>query len=772
MQIKKTIPGFFNGVSQQPASTRLDTQCELEENMLGTLVDGLISRPNSEFIANLTSNTTSNSFIHSINRDQSEQYIMIVTGNETTPIEIIKLDGTACTVNYTGDAADYFVSSNPHNDFKATTIADYTIISNKTKQCTMTTPGTFTPFYEALIFVEKGVQETDYKVIKYDGTVLATDTTGATTDPTSFKTSTIANDLKTALVTSLGAGWTVEVKGSIIHLKTTNAGIASDYLRVEDSWGNQAMSLIPGYTQSFSDLPVCPFANIKVKITGDVENQFSSYYVQSTTEGTWKEIAGDNQAVSVDASTMPHKAVRTSENTFTVSSITWLEKTIGDANSAPNPSFIGDYINDTFFFQNRLGFLSGENVILSRAGDFFNFFPTTALDVLDDDPIDVAASTTQVNILNSASPFNENLLIDSNQQQFLLTAGTNLLTPKTVQIKPITRYITSSTCKPTAAGTNLYFVVPVDKYSGIKEYYVASDSYMTDATDITAHADKYLPANITTLISNTTTNMIFAFSTDQLNTLYHYSYLWQGNEKIQSAWNKWTFDDNILGIAVIDTNLFLITKKGTTDACLVKINLANVKTGALPFRVHLDKLKSIQGTYSSVTNKTTWTIPYNDISNKFTFVDAVNGMQLVTVTQVNGTTFESPGQYTEHQYLIGKKYTGKYRFSEWFIKDQNGIADLEGRLQIKKLMLQFVNTGPFRVEVTPHRRDTVTHEYSGVILGYSYFDTPTIVSQTKSFLVMCNARNSVIELVCDTYLPVQFILAEFVGDYTSSVRKI
>ena len=36
----------------------------------------------------------------------------------------------------------------------------------------------------------------------------------------------------------------------------------------------------------------------------------------------------------------------------------WGERIVGDLVSAPDPSFIGNKINNVFFFRNRLGFLS------------------------------------------------------------------------------------------------------------------------------------------------------------------------------------------------------------------------------------------------------------------------------------------------------------------------------------------------------------------------------------------------------------------------------
>ena len=55
----------------------------------------------------------------------------------------------------------------------------------------------------------------------------------------------------------------------------------------------------------------------------------------------------------------------------------WGDRLVGDLNSAPNPSFVDAKIRDIFFFNNRLGMISDENVILSRSSEFFEFFPCT-----------------------------------------------------------------------------------------------------------------------------------------------------------------------------------------------------------------------------------------------------------------------------------------------------------------------------------------------------------------------------------------------------------
>ena len=146
---------------------------------------------------------------------------------------------------------------------------------------------------------------------------------------------------------------------------------------------------------------------------------------------------------------MPHVLIRQADGNFrfarvdgdtytvTVGSTTasytlpkWGERTAGDLESAPDPSFIGRNINNVFFFRNRLGFLAGDNVILSEVSKFFNFFPETVISVLDSEPIDVAASHTKVAILKHAVTMGERLILFSEQTQFTLTSSSDNLTPK------------------------------------------------------------------------------------------------------------------------------------------------------------------------------------------------------------------------------------------------------------------------------------------------------------------------------------------------------
>ena len=84
------------------------------------------------------------------------------------------------------------------------------------------------------------------------------------------------------------------------------------------------------------------------------------------------------------------------------------------------------------------------------------FFPATTTTILDSDPIDVNVSHVKVSKLRHAIPFNEELLLFSDQTQFVM-AGANILTPSNVVINATTEFESSLNAKPVSAGRNVFF---------------------------------------------------------------------------------------------------------------------------------------------------------------------------------------------------------------------------------------------------------------------------------------------------------------------------
>jgi len=785
--VSSTIAGLFNGISQQSVTMRLDSQGEIQENAMGTIVDGLYKRPHSEHIAIFNASNIENAFMHEINRDLVERYVVFITGHATEPIEVYKLDGTKCTVRYghldkdlvfTEDVTvmDYLDTSLAlQKAYKLISIADYTLIANREKVAAVgeeLSPGTIdgrvqsflelpdpyetTTDYSASTAYQKGdlAKYTDGKVYyyKFESIIFDWNNTAA------YKKNDVVLGPNRHVYIYI---WTGD---SATNIATTNTTYWTD-LGVYPLTGK-----LPTDTQYWKVEGTYAVEGHVYEVTGDEGNQFDNYFVKFS-DGAWAECLGPGEPYKLNPTTLPHRLVRTGVDQFTFGPCLWEDRVVGDDDSCPVPSFIGKKITNLTFFKNRLGFLASDTFFLSRAGRYFELFGETAIDLLDDDPIDTLASSTMVVNLYSSIPFDKNLMLNSAQGQFSFgSSGTNL-TPTTASITGTTMYATSPDSDPVGAGANVYFVNPRHGFVSIMEYLIQPDTLVEDASDITAHCPHYIPNGTIKLMSCVPMDMLLAFSDADKRTIFVYKYYWIGNEKPQSAWSKWTFDGDILGVGLIDTSLLFTIKRGN-EIAFEKIQLENIPVNQdFDYRVHLDRQVRVQGVYDAVTATTTWTLPYDaENAGEIAAINPVTGFP-VNINAVSGSTIKAAGDRTASMYTIGVPFRMRYRFSEWYVKDAKKVSIIDAKLQIRTLTLSYKNTGAFNLEITPEGRETIVKRFSGVKVGVSKIGKASMLTGEEKFLILAKSKYTTIDIVSDSYLPCQITSASFEGMYVTRSTK-
>jgi len=401
-------------------------------------------------------------------------------------------------------------------------------------------------------------------------------------------------------------------RGSVVM----NVAESNEAYTGSDSWGDQASESWQGRVKKLQDLPNnLGFEGSVIQITGDDKSNFDEYYVQYI-EGVYKETVKPNLYNTIDASTMPHILARGQDaagdikfyfdvindsteipledeygNILNTSS--WGMRTAGDELSASEPSFVGNTITDVFFFKNRLGLISGENIVMSEVGEYYNFFPTTVTDVLDSDPIDVAVDSSQVVALRYAIPFNKELLLFGDKAQFILS-GAETLTPKDVSIQQSTAFDTNRFIKPVGLGPNVYFTINKEETTQVREYFVVPDTAANDAANITAHCPQYVPTGMKVMAGSSKYDMLF-MATGSDNIIYVYSFYWQGEEKAQSAWHKWVMPENVINMAMVDSTLAVMT----VDEGVMKLHhivleptsLTQYSDGVVPYEASIELSK-------------------------------------------------------------------------------------------------------------------------------------------------------------------------------------
>ena len=655
----------------------------------------------------------------------------------------------------------------------------------------------------------------------------------------------------------------VSQQESIVRIKSNDGRIK---IRTADGLGNEGLQLIYREVDSITDLPKVCYNNFKVKVKGDADIDQDDYFVRFSTkekgefgEGSWVETVGwyhdgsetgSNEVAGIetalDFTTMPVTLVPVfSGSTITsfklqypqqdeagllnkANSTGWRVRTAGDDDTNPFPSFVGKTINDVFFFKNRLGFLTDSTIVFSEADEYFNFFRTTNQQLLDSAPIDVGLSHTKVAVLQYALPFQEKLMLFSKQSQFVLR-GADVLSPKTVAISPVTEYDISDGIAPLALGSYIYFPFNRGQYEGMFEYFVDNNTEVFEAEEITSQIPKYIPSKLRAMAGSASESMVLLQNATDLKTLYVYKYFWSGKEKIQSAWQKWTFNDNVTGFDFIDSTLYLILNSQQ----LVQMPVENALTDeGLDYTLLLDN--RVDGSVPSVsyddqTNRTTISnLPdgYGATVDNMT-VFTKGGSERNVVASSSGTSIEiegflasyvtysgtiykctethtssssnTPGVsskwsastdvpsaptwsdagvlYNKDDYfVVGKPYNMLYRFSNQALKqptERGGRSASDYTYQtIRNASIEYADTGHFTVEVTPRFRDKYTYVYNPALLSsISTLDRFTPESGHFRFGVQCRPKEATIEVKSSSALPVKLLAAEFESMVTGRSKR-
>jgi hypothetical protein len=814
--ISRAIPTLLRGISQSSDALKQADHADIQDNADSNPVLGLTKRSGSQFLASVGSSTLGNVHIQTINRDASEQYVAIFSNGN---VKVFELDGTEKTVNKP-DGTNYLNTSNPRSVMKTVTIADFTFVVNTsiTPAMDSAVSNSASNITQAIVFINQATAKTTYSVT-VDGVTVTDDTTG--NDPLS--TTTVATDLTAGLNSGL-TGFTIARNGPVIHIKKNDGSNFS--IDGNDSQGNTKMTVIKDTVQQFTDLPNVSPNGYVVEIVGDEGTDFDNYYVKFTTnngnafeEGQWSETVEAGIPFKFNYDTMPHVLIRQADgnfrfarvdgDTYTISGTTytlpkWGERVVGDLVSSPDPSFIGNKINNVFFFRNRLGFLAADNVILSTVSDFFNFFPETVISVLDTEPIDVAASHTKVAILKHAVTMGEKLILFSEQTQFVLSSSADNLTPSTANVLVQTEFESNAAAQPVGSGSSIYFLTKKGSFAGIREYIIAGNQQIQDAANTTIHVPRLIPSGIFKMAVSNNQDILVLLGTENPNKLYVNRWLYgDGFSKALNAWFTYTLNSNrsILNIDFIGTDLILVIEEAN-GVTLEKIPFeTNFREPNAEFEYHLDHkvteaTSGVSVAYNSATGISTFTVPYRlranmNIVGRYlasnetsTFVDAqgntktlVSGQALTTTNAVDGSTstITATGDYRNSKFIIGEPYEMHYRFSQQRLTQGGGGATelISGRLQIHHFYIKYEDSGFFQVEVTPENRDTSLHKFTGRLLGAASASIGQINLDTGTFKVpiMSKSDRVDIDVKNNTFLPTLLASAEYEGVFHMRSRR-
>lgn len=505
----------------------------------------------------------------------------------------------------------------------------------------------------------------------------------------------------------------------------------------------------------------------------------------------YSRVRSESADSEIDATTMPIKLVYdVALNKFVASLIDWKPRYSGDTLTNPSPSFIGKAISGMAIFRDRLFFSAEENLVGSVTSDYFNFWVNDYSNIADDDPIDVQVNTGSINNIQSLTLFNKALVVmTSGAQQFELRSD-GALTPASALLLPTTAYA-SQNINPITMGSQLYFLVTKGASAQLFSYFYSFEVDNNLGGDLSNQVEGYMP-NTILKISASENNDLLVFNTNgDTNYVYFLQTYFDGTNRAQAAWFRWQVGDleteecEVVSHEVFGDWLYIVVRRYGSlfleRASIVPPADDVDADGTMPYSLRLDRKVAVQGTYDSVADETTWSLPYvdelvEDVILGAGFTGKTGTRLIVENTTVANTSTDLVirGDYSAYDAWVGRGYTKRILLSQQFHRDQQDRAIL-GTLQLRQMAIAHKDTGTYEVWVTPEGRDTNVFRFSPQRLGSIASVLGQVLLEPSGYFYMkplCSAAGSTIEIINTAPTPSSISEIEIIGGFVPRKASI
>lgn len=803
--ITQRIPNYLGGVSQQIDEMKLPGQVRVCKNAFPEPTFGLIKRPGTEFIAELKDTGGSlispgaldNAEMFSIFRDGSERYLVAIIGGQSptsnNAIRVWSLtDGTAQTVTYNGNAKSYLTGTK--GDYDALTINDYTFITNKNFTVLAKSAPTYNYGRRATVKLNEVEYGAKYSITLDSSTVTYT-TVEAEEAPATppiqkefLKADTILDALSSA-ITALGAGYIVTKIGTSLEITKSSSFTCT----AEGGVGKEAITAYQDTVDNLAKLTTKSVHGRIVKIANSVQIE-DDYYLKfvanngTSGDGYWEETVKPDISTGLNADTMPHQLVRSSPGNFTFGPATWEDRLIGDDISNEQPSFVNNTINQLFFYNNRLGFLTDENVSMSQAGDYFNFYHNTALTVVASDPVDISASSVKPAVLHAVVPVAQGLLLFSRNQQFLMTGEAGILTPGNAVMKVISNYEMDIENHPVDLGTTVAFLSKTASYTRVFEMQTRGQDEAPIVVDISRIVPEWIPSSVDRVVASPQ-NSLLMLADSSTNDMRLFRFYFDGEERRVQSWFQWQMS-GLVEHTAIDQDIAYFTTKQENSYVLSKMSLIQSPSTSTFLTADGSKVdprldlwfEPATVTYNSTDDFTRINLKYkHDTDLNLVVVTANPGAVTPTYSNsgliLTGDVINDAGQWyvridgydlTAEDMIVGYTYDFEVVLPRFYYKpNQDSVTDYTAYLTVARAKFQVGLGGEVNFVLSAGGRSDWT--YTAAVNEADYYlanDIP--FNATSLFTVPIHQRstNFSLKLESDSPFPVSLVSMMWEGNYS------
>jgi len=810
--VTQRINNFLGGVSRQPDSKKLPGQVRECLNAYPDPTYGLVKRPGFKFLDILkdtggsafSSTALDNAKWFYINRDADERYIGCIAGTDIHIWNAIP-DNSGNFVKATVTFSDNGnVGYNPtaylntvKKNYSVLTVQDTSIITNSTVTVTKNADPSYTPGLNHTLRLTGVEYSAEYKVTignqSYTKTTRNADNFGTTGNNKALAADDILTDIETGINALSISGLTVTRLATSIELVSTTA-ITVTATGGKDSTLLQAFS---DQVENVSKLPEQSIQNRIVKII-NTESASDTYYAKfipssgTSGQGFWEETLGFGMSNGLNPTTMPHELVNTALNTFVFQPVDYTARLVGDDSTNSHPSFVDNKIQQAFFHNNRLGFLTSDNVSMSQTGEFFNFYHISALTQTDADPLDINCSSIKPAVLHAVTPTAQGLILFSKAQQFIMFSDDQVLTPTSAIIRGISNYEMDPDIDPVDVGSNLAFVSKTPGYSRIFAMQTRGSQENPIVVDISRIVSEWVPDTVENLIASPSNSFIALYGPSTKYIWYYRTYN-NGQETLLQAWYRWLLPGAVHNVVVDNDRMYCVVKEGgkyillTSSLTQTPEDQILINSDGQQINPYLDMYAVASSvTYDSNTKESKCYLPYDDLTSltpvliiKGSGTNNFNGVTEsgFTISPTRGSDGTGPFFLVPNKDLtanandvvVGYKFVYDVELPTiYFAVDQKGAeADFTANVTISRMKFSVGLSSGLGFKINAKGRA----EWNDIIpsIDANYYlanDVPLEEQNVFTIPIHQRSENVSVRLYSDTPFPASLISMMWEGNYS------
>lgn len=729
------VASLNQGISKQAASLRFPSQVADAENTDFTVVDGARKRPGGETIAKCAGGVQSNATyrMHRIERDDDEEYAIVYGPKASSFFFRIVHLGTGEVVTPTGISAvqEYLTSSGSTvDDLRFITVADTTFVVNTKKPTAVSA-------------------DDDGSI---DNTTMPITLVRTATSPLAFALSTAEfsprgfyQQVLNSQGQATGANFRLRYLPGSVNYTTANIPYNASAEEVQVALQGDGTSANEGLPPFPFGKVICtggplPEQDIFINISTDLEIEKLLTVSTQPAGANYRVLRGSpdrDPAPEFIRKNLPIRDISFFRNRLVLASDEFLafsrsDDTFGFFLSAPLAVTAADpieiqisatdvnIIENVTPFRNTLVVLtkSGRQFELTSEGVFSSetaaITQSTAYDTQVARPAAIGNRLYMAGTNDSFSSFLEYYYEDSFATNTARVVSEHVDTLIPANIKRIAACSTNDqvivfpaiTGDIIGGGTKISLLDGSGDEDGSDEYDEAA-TWQNNDRPIQGDNAIITDGHTVTFDGFYDENALVQFENPSgiVSELYVYRTRFNGTERVQGAWTRWTFGgDALMDIFVIDDQLYVLRRQTSlvdseTRLKLDKINLGGSRSpdfAGFSRDVHMDHMIQKTGTASDGVTTITLSAEDADRSRDVAVDNAGNEYPLTQSASGNQVTINSE---IGTAVVLGRKFDMNLELGELYMKTPQNQPIEGGRMSIKKMITTHTESGPYEVEI-------------------------------------------------------------------------